>query len=179
MSNTEQLHFQVQSPQNIIRYATTILFERNKDDLSRLGNAWHKILDTDEGEDLFLSFAEKVMPEGGIIELQQLEKIKDLAIHYLETDEAALECQAEYDKQRFGSWVYFKPYHKVYPVGFVQHVEKVKELLIEYFKGAEEYDYDAFRRFLRENFEICSENTDIDDIVNDAAFLHRCATFGV
>ena len=63
MSNTEQLHFQVQSPQNIIRYATTILFERNKDDLTRLGNAWHKILDTDEGEDLFFAVFQHVLEQ--------------------------------------------------------------------------------------------------------------------
>lgn len=178
MNTTKELHFNVQSPENIIRLAVTIMFERDSDDLNRLGYAWHTLLDTNEGEKLFLKFAEEVLPEGGIIGTSQLIQIQDLAIQYLETDEVALECQADYDKTRYTSWVYFKPYHKVYPVGFAKHEDKVKELLIDFFDDVDDYDYDAFRRFLRENFEIKSENTDIDKIVNDAAFLRRCAILG-
>lgn len=121
---------------------------------------------------------EEVLPEGGTIDIPELEAIKAKAIHYLETDEQALELQADYDKFVLDSWVYFKPYHKVYGVGFAEHNEKVREILADFFDEIDDYDIDKFKRFIRENFEIGSVNTTLDNIIADAENIHRYIVLG-
>lgn len=168
---TEKLHFRIQSAQYVVRLATTILLEQDEEELDRIGYAWHEVLDTASGEELFLDFMEEVLPIGGTIGENELLKIKEKAINFLDTNETALEIQAEYDKIRYDSWVYFKPYHKVYTVDFANHYTKVKEILIEYFKGIDDYDINKFNRFMKENFEIRSTVSTIDTIIKDSRSL--------
>lgn len=172
-SEPEQLHFTIQSPENMVRLLVTVLFQKDEKELKKHGYIWSMLLDTDAGEEKFKQFMEEVLPNGGTIDLPELSLIKAKAIHYLETDPEALEMQADLDKVHYHSWVYFKPYHKVYPVGFAEHSEKVHELLAEYFDSIEDYDIDKFKRFIRENFEIRSDCTSLECIVADAENIHR------
>lgn len=177
-TGTELLHFQIESPENFVRMAASIMFDKNPIDVERFGSAWYDIFNDDKGDELFHIFMQEVLPNGGTIDVPQIAAIKARALLYLENSVEGLEAQARRDKVRYDSWVYFKPHHKVYPVGFAKHEDKVKELLIEYFDDLDEYDSTAFRRFIRENFEIRSANTDMDKIVADAAYLHRCVYLG-
>lgn len=173
IDKTESLHFQIESPKNMVRLLVTILFQQDTDLFKKHGHVWAHLLDTEDGEEKFQQFMEEVLPEGGTIDIPELEAIKAKAIHYLETDEQALELQANYDKFVLDSWVYFKPYHKVYGVGFAEHNAKVREILADFFDEIDDYDMDKFKRFIRENFEIGSINTTLDNIIADAENIHR------
>lgn len=170
---SEMLHFQIESPENFLRLACTIRFQKNKKNLDRVGYAWQTLLDTDAGEELFHQFATELFPEGKTLDIDDIDAITSRALLFLDTDVDAKEIQAEYDKHRYSSWVYFKPYHTVYPVGYAQHNDKAKKLLYEYFKGIEDYDTAAFQRFIRENVEIKSTVTSVEDIVKDADWIIR------
>lgn len=174
----EQLHFRVESPENFTRLAATILFEKNSEEVDRLGSAWYDVFDDIKGDELFLGFIKEILPNGGTIDIPQIAAIKARAILYLEHSIEGLEAQIRVDKVRYDSWVYFKPHHKVYPVGFAKHEDKIKELLVAYFDDIDDYDDNAFRRFIEENFEIRSDNTDMDKILADAAYLRRCVYLG-
>jgi hypothetical protein len=178
INKTESLHFQIESPKNMVRLLVTILFQQDTDLFKKHGHVWVHLLDTEDGEEKFQQFMEEVLPEGGTIDIPELEAIKAKAIHYLETDEQALELQADYDKFVLDSWVYFKPYHKVYGVGFAEHNEKVREILADFFDEIDDYDIDKFKRFIRENFEIGSVNTTLDNIIADAENIHRYIVLG-
>lgn len=173
INKSERINFQIESPKNMVRLLTTILFQQDTDLSKKHGHVWANLLDTEDGEEKFQQFMEEVLPEGGTIDIPELEAIKAKAIHYLETDEHALELQADYDKVALGSWVYFKPYHKVYGVGFAEHNQKVRELLADFFDEIDDYDIDKFKRFICENFEIGSVNTTLDNIIADAENIHR------
>lgn len=170
---SETIHFRIQSPENFLRLACTIRFQRNKYNLDRVGYAWQVLLDTDAGEERFYQFAAELFPEGKTLGIDDIDAITNRALLFLDTDVDAKEIQAEYDMHRYSSWVYFKPYHTVYPVGYAQHSSKVKKLLYEYFKGIEDYDTEAFQRFIRENVIIKSTITSIEDIVKDADWIIR------
>lgn len=175
---TEKIHFTIQSPENFVRLCATILFEKDEQELERIGYAWHNLLDTDDGENLFKKFIDEVLPLGGMIGEPEIIAIKNKAIQYLDTNENALEFQANYDKKRYDSWVYFKPYHKVYQVGFCKHREKAEELLFDFFNGIDDYDFEKFKRFIKENFEVCSENTSVESLVKDADWMLRNIILG-
>lgn len=170
----EKLNFTYDSPANMVRLLITILFEKDEQALRNYGYAYHKIFDTHAGEKIFSQFMTEIMPDGGTIDEPQLKAILEKVIHHLETDEYALETQADYDKLRYDSYVYFKPYHKVYPCGFLGHFETVQDILTEYFRGIESYDIDKFKKFISDNFEIKSENTKISNIIANASFILRC-----
>lgn len=64
--------------------------------------------------------------------------------------------------RRYNSYVYFKPYNKVYPCGYTERSGTVTNICKEYFRGAHDFDADKLRKFILNNFEIHSDKTTIE-----------------
>lgn len=60
----EKLHFKVSSPENFIKLACTILFERKEELLEDYGSTWHDVFDGDAGDQHFQRFMEDLFPNG-------------------------------------------------------------------------------------------------------------------
>lgn len=169
----ELLHFSVKSPANFTKLCCTIRFE-NSDKMKELGYVWHKVFDGFEGDQLFQSFMEELFPEGCVIGENELIRITNRAIRFLETDVSCLDIKAEYDKRRFTYYVYFVPIRKVFECGFAQHEDTVIQILTDFFgKSIADFEPDKLKRFIISSFEICSDNSSISSIASDVHFIQR------
>lgn len=169
----KKLHFRVESPANFVNLACTILFERSEK-LKELGYVWREVYGGSEGDLFFQRFMEELFPEGCTIGEQELIQLTNKAVRFLETDVSCLDIKANYDKTRFGYYVYFAPMHKVFECGFCQHEDTVIKILADFFgKSIIDYDTEKLRRFITNSFEIRSDNSTVSSIANDADFIQR------
>lgn len=172
---TKQLKFSYRSIGNFSKLLSTILYE--KEHTPKEITLWHQRFDSDEGDDLFEGFLEELFPEGGKLEENELILLMNRAERFLLKDPIAIEQRAAYEKREYKSWVYFKVDKKVYPCGYAKHQATVRAVCMDYFKDVDEVDVDYVRKFILENFEICSDNSTIDKIANDSLYIYHSIIF--
>lgn len=166
----EYVSFTYKSIGNAVRLFATIQFEKTEsaEDIA----IWHERFDNDEAaDDLFEMFLEELFPEGGTINPEDIPAIIHHAKKFMEKDKKAREIRNRYTKFKSPYWVYFKPTDTVYPCGFCEHQKTVIEICKEFFKSFDEVDVDYLEKFIKENFEICSDNTTVTKIAKDAHFI--------
>ena len=172
---TEQLHFSYKSIGNFAKLLSTILYE--KEHSAKEITLWHLRYDEDETDDLFEQFLEELFPEGGALDVEEIKLLTNHAERFLSKDAQAIQQRVEYEKREYSSWVYFKIDQKVFPCEFAQHQNTVREICVDYFKDFETVEQDYVKKFILENFEIRSENSTIERIANDCAYIARCINF--
>ena len=173
MSMKETLHYTINSPQNMVKLLCTVLFEKSEW-CNEWATLWHETFDSAVGDKLFESFMTELYPEGTTITEAELKNIMLHAFKYLQSDEECLEQKAHQDKQRCASYVYFKPFHKVYKCRFGEHEDMVTKALRDFFgKDIQTIEDKELEKFIKNSFEIC--NTSINKILNDLDFIKQNA----
>lgn len=169
---SKTLSFGYKSIGNFVRLLSTIKFE--KDRSPREIAVWHERFDNGDGDELFEKFLVELYPEGKTIKPEDIETIINHALRFMMKDEKTRQIRNRYTKLDNVYWVYFKPDDIVYPCEYAQHAEKVREICKDYFKDFDEVDPDFLRKFILENFEICSDNTTVERIAKDSRYM--CVT---
>ena len=173
---SETLHFQVQSPENMVRMLCTILFEQDKEN-SWMLPLWHKAFDDpSKGDQLFLKFMKELYPNGCTFDRHQLETVMKRAIKFIREDKDLLEDKAQQDKKLYNAWVYFAPDHRVYPCTFGEHMDIVIQCLSDFFqKTLDEMTTEELKHFIAEAFEVKSSITTIQSLIDEVEALHIMA----
>lgn len=159
---SEKLAFTYDSIGSMVRLLTTIQYE-NAHTPAEI-ELYHAVFD---GKDeLFESFLEKLFEPGTPLDVEHIQKLVKHCEYYLETDAEAVDTKCKIDRRRYNSYVYFKPYNKVYPCDYTKHSGTVTDICKDYFKGADDIDADKLQRFILNNFEIKSDKTSVEQVAN-------------
>lgn len=175
--SVECLNFRVESPENFVKIACTVLFGK-REGLSDYATVWHDVFDGGAGDKRFRQFMEELFPDGCTIGEKELHQLTDRAIHYLKTETICLDIKAGHDMEQAVFWVYFIPEHKVYECDYGSHEEKVIEILTNFF-GTDimKYPVSVLKRFILGSFRIKSTQTTVGSIAADAEFI-QMAVYG-
>ena len=167
----ETLNFRYESIGNFCRLIVTIQIEklRTKRDIYTYHQRFRK-----EPDSIFEKFLEKLYPSGCTIGENEINKLVNYVIDFMQKDEQAKDIYFKYDLEHCESYVAFKPDKKVISCYTASHQQTVKGILIDYFKGFEEIDTDYLRKFIKDNFIIKSNFTDIETVLRDIDYLARC-----
>ena len=173
----ETVNFSYKSIGNFVKLLATIRYENTHEghDIA----VWHERFDDDAEDKLFESFLEELFPEGKTIQPEDINAVIHKAERFLETDKKGQDIRNKYIKLEYPYWVYFKPENKVYPCQFAEHSKTIAQICKNFFKGFDDIDLDYLKNFIRNNFEIRSDNTTIDRIIRDAAFIGRSIVFNI
>lgn len=166
---TETLNFTYKSIGNFVRLLSTVKYEQTHN--PREIAIWHERFDNDESDNLFETFLKTLFPEGGTIDVEHIEQLIKYIDNWLDKDEETRQIRNKYIKLDNPYWVYFKIDDIVTPCRFGDHARIVEDICLEYFKDCENVSENKIRRFILDNFEIRSDNTDISRIANDAPFI--------
>lgn len=166
------VNFNYESVENVVRLLVTLQFEKTQS--VRDICVYHKRFEQ-EPDTIFGEFLEQVFPDGTVVDTPQITMLVEHICSFLKKDPVAKKLYVEYDKSNFPSWVYFKPDDVVYSVAFGEHTSTIQNICKDFFKGfeASELSRDYVKQFLRENFEIKSSNTTIENIIDDVDWLIR------
>lgn len=169
------VHFTYKSIGNFVKLLATIRFEQTEspEDIS----IWHERFDDDEADALFENFLVELFPEGKTIQVEDIETVIFRAKRFLETDEKAQNIRNGHIKRKSTYWVYFKPTNKVYPCGYAKHSKIIHDICADFFKGFDDIDVNYLKRFIMDNFEICSDNSTVERIAKDAEFIRYSILF--
>lgn len=171
----EKIGFKYQSPENLCRLLCTITFENNPDNHDWLW-IWHQRFDQQDADSLFETFMTELFPEGGKIDVKEIELLTERAFKFLQTDKSCRRFIALRDKSKYNYWVYDKINEVVVPCGFAKHQETVSRLVAEFFDyKLDDYDRDYIYHFILDNYELQSDNSTIDKIANDVDWIIRSA----
>lgn len=175
--SVERLNFRVESPENFVKIACTVLFGK-REGLSDYATVWHDVFDGSAGDQRFRQFMEELFPDGCTIGKKELHQLTDRAIHYLKTETICLDIKAGHDMAQAVFWVYFIPEHKVYECDYGSHEEKVIEILTNFF-GTDimKYPVSVLKKFILGSFRIKSTQTTVGSIAADAEFI-QMAVYG-
>ena len=171
------VNFSYKSIGNFVKLLATIRYENTHEghDIA----VWHERFDDDAEDELFERFLVELFPEGKTIQPEDINAVVHRAERFLETDKKAQNSRNKYVKLDNPYWVYFKPENKVYPCDFGDHSKIIRQICKDFFKGFDDVDSDYLKNFIRNNFEICSDNTTIERIAKDAAFIRRAIVFDI
>lgn len=117
-----KMKFSIQSPQNMIRLLSTIIFEKSEY-FEEYGYLWHTVFNADEkfGDNLFACFLTELFPKGTNLGETEIKKVMVYAIQYLKKDSKCQEIQVKYLKKKYNSWVYSMWNKKLMPCEFARH----------------------------------------------------------
>lgn len=163
------VNFTYQSTGNMTKLLTTIRFERlnSPKDIS----VFHQRFD-DEDDSFFEKVLEKLFPEGKTIVSEDIDVVVEYISSFMDRDEKCKDLYVEYDKFYYNSYVYFKIDKKVYPAKTGEHMRILEWILVDYFKGFTDLSTEYLEKFIKENFEIVSDNTTLEKAVRDAKYLN-------
>lgn len=170
MTEQKTLHFHYESIGNLIRLLATIRFESTHS--SRDITVFHQRF-RNEPDKLFEQFLIELYPDGADIGEKELNDVVAHICDFMQKDETTRDLYAAYDKRKYGSYVYFKPDKTVHYAEFANHANLVTRICCDYFKDFDTVDPDYLKRFIKENFEIKSENTTVEQVSNDANYIIR------
>lgn len=172
MTHAETVNFTYESVENFARLLITIQFEKTKP--PRDITIYHQRFDK-ESDEIFGKFLEELFPNGGTIDIPQIDMLVEYVYRFLQKDGKARSLYADYDKSRLYSWVYFKPDNIVRSADIGQHMLVVQDICKDFFKDFEQKDLsrEYMQKFLRENFEIKSDYTTMNNIINDVDWIIR------
>lgn len=178
MIKTEKqtLHFSYKSIGNFVRLLVTIQFENTHN--SRDISIFHQRF-RNEPDELFEEFLTELYPNGGTIGENEITNLTSYIHNFLQKDEAARDLYVTYDKHTYDSYVYFKPDKTVHYAEFGNHSNLVTQICCDYFKdfSPDEINLDYLKKFILENFEIKSDNTTVEKVSCDAAYIGRKIIF--
>lgn len=167
---TETVNFTYKSIGNFVRLLATIKYEQihNPREIA----VWHERFDNDESDELFETFLEKLFPNGSTIDIPQIEQLVSYIENFMDRDKETRKIRNKYIKFDNPYWVYFKINDVVTPCRFGDHAKVIQDILLDYFK---DFDLDDFylKRFIMSNFEIKSDNSDIEKIANDSKWITK------
>lgn len=166
------LHFSYESIGNFVRLLITIRFENiyNPRDITVFHQRFR-----DEPDELFEKFLIELYPNGCTVGENEINNLTSHIHSFLQKDETAKDLYATYDKRKYESYVYFKPDKAVHYAEFGNHSNLVTQICCDYFKdfAPDEIKLDYLKKFILENFEIKSDNTTVERVSNDAAYICR------
>ena len=170
----EQVSFTYRSIGNFCRLLATIQYEKSHS--PREITVFHQRFDRDECDKLMEQFLEELFPNGATIGENELTQLVSYIERFMSKDRETQDLFVRYDKANYPYYVYFIPDNIVYKCEYAQHAITVRDICYEYFKGfsEEEIDCDYIKKFIKENFEIRSDNSTVEQIANDNAYIARC-----
>ena len=165
------VNFSYKSIGNFVKLLATIRYENTHQghDIA----VWHECFDDDSKDDLFERFLVELFPQGKTIQPEDINAVIHKAERFIETDEECQNIRNKYTKLEYPYWVYFKPDNKVYPCEFAEHAKVVTQICKEFFAGFDDIDENYIKNFIRNNFEIRSDNSTVERIARDADFVAR------
>ena len=166
---SEYLTFTYKSIGNFCHLLLNVQYEKTH--TSREIAVFHQRFDNDKTDSLIEEILIKLYPEGVIIGEKELVQLTSYIENFMIKDKETQDLFVEYDKRHYVSYVYFKPDNKVVPVEFGKHTETVKNICLDYFKDFQSVDIDFLEKFLKENFEVSSDFTTIDDVIADVRYI--------
>lgn len=172
MPKHKKLHFQCKSIGSLLRLCVTIKFENDKTERDAV--VFHQRF-RDEPNKLFERFLADLYPNGCTIGETEINNLVAYICDFMQKDDAAQDCYVQYDKHTYDSYVYFKPDKIVYPARFGEHANLITKICCDFFEdfSKSDLDPDYLRRFILDNFEIKSDNTTIEQMSKDAAYIVR------
>ncbi len=171
MGETQTLHFRYHSPENFCRLLVTINYENTHKEYEDIYVFHNRFKDGEEADNLFRQFLEKLFPDGGTINVEEIDQITKYVDCFLQTDEEAKQIRLNYKLQTCKSYVYFIPDKTFVECRFGEHSRAVYDICYKYFEGYENLTVEYLRSFLKKNFKIVSDNTSIERIINDSNFI--------
>uniref|UniRef100_UPI004038EC1D hypothetical protein n=1 Tax=Faecalibacterium prausnitzii TaxID=853 RepID=UPI004038EC1D len=88
----EHMNFRVESPENFVKMACTILFGK-REELNDYATVWHDVFEGNAGDQRFRQFMEELFPDGCTIGEKELHQLTDRAIRYLKTETICLDIK--------------------------------------------------------------------------------------
>ena len=169
----ETLHFRVESAQNFALLYMTVMYEKRP--MTRVSekiaySVWHERFHRKDGEQLVLELMTKLFPEGGTLDVPELDKLLLASIEFVENDEECKKLTTKYKRRMYDSYVYSKYNDECRYASFAEHTNTVEEMTEEFFgKDLEEFDKKDIREFILKNFELHGSQLSIESIAYDIA----------
>lgn len=169
-----EIGFKYKSIGNFCRLLATIQYEKSH--TPREITVFHQRFDRDECDELIEQFLVELFPNGATIGENELIKLNSYIENFMLKDKETQDLFVNYDKKQYCSYVYFIPDNVVYKCGFAEHAKTVNQICCDYFKGFSENEIDPqyIERFIKDNFEIKSDNSTIEQIAKDYMYISRC-----
>jgi hypothetical protein len=171
---TKQVYFTYKSIGNFCRLLATIQYEKSH--TPREITIFHQRFDRAEGDELIEQFLNELFPNGATIGENELIKLNLHIERFMQKDKETQNLFVEYDKRHYSYYVYFKPDNVVYECGFAQHATIIRDICCDYFKGFSEDEIHPqyIEKFIKDNFEIKSYNSTVEQIAKDNMYISRC-----
>lgn len=166
---SKELHFSYRNIGNFSKLLCTLLYEKTHD--KKQIALWHMRYDNDESDCLFENFLNELFPDGATLGEEELNKLTEYAEDFLEKDYLAMQQRVEWDKNHYISYVYSRVDNEVVPCDMGKHQGVVIEFCKKFFKGVEDIDKTKVANFIKSNFEIKSDYTSVESMVNDASYI--------
>lgn len=163
---SEYLNFTYKSIGNFCHLLLNIQYEKTH--TPREIAVFHQRFDNDETDDLIEEILVKLFPNGANIGEKELMQLTSYFEIFMAKDKKTQDLFVQYDKRSYGSYVYFKPDNIVVYAPMGQHNEIVQNICLDFFKDFQSVDVEYLKKFLKENFEIASDFTSIENVVADA-----------
>ncbi len=172
----EVLHFTYKSPENLTRLLCDIHYEKTHN--SREIAIYHERF-TNEPDSLYLDFMTTLYPNGITIDVKQIEELCEYIDDFLSKDEQAKDIKAKYDMAEYESYVYFDIDKTVYPCSYASHMQMVKNICVDYFKGfdKDELSDEKIADFIIKHFKIKSSFSTVNTIAMDSRYIRDCIVF--
>ena len=169
----EKLHFSYQSPENLVRLLCEIVYEKAHS--SQEIAIYHERFDG-ETDEFFAEMLTKLFPEGATIGEKEINQCVEWIDNFLSTDGQTKDIKVRYDMVEYDSYVYFDIDKKVYPCDHTSHLNMVRKICVDYFKGFDESDIsiEKVAEFIKTHIVVKSRFSDADMIAKDAAYICRC-----
>lgn len=165
---TKSVSFSYKSVENMVRLLVMCRLDNLEDVYPNYGGIFHAVFDNDAGEQRLLNILEELYPTGKTITPEDVDTILARCIRYIDDEED--ECVRKYRNEEaymFGSWVYSKWNDRAYACDFGKHAQVIAELLVDFYgKSLLEQSDKTISKFIKSNFVIKSDNSDLDNIAN-------------
>lgn len=170
MSSTkERIPFTYESVSNVCRLLATIQYEKSHS--VRNITVFHQIFKGSTGDKFIEQFLSELFPNGATIGEDELKALNLRIEKFMSSSKIAQDLFVEYDKRHYKSYVYFKPDNVVIPARVGEHNEIVQNICLDYFKDFQTVELEYLKKFIRDNFEISSDFTSIEQVVADAKHI--------
>lgn len=159
--------FSYKSIENLTRLLVICRFE-NSEYYKDYSTIFYKVFDNEGGETLLSKLLEELYPNGKTITPEDVDVILARCIKYIDDEED--ECIRKYRNQlayMTGSWVYSKWNDKAYACDFGKHAQMISDLLVDFYgKSLLDQSDETISKFVKSNFVIKSDNSDLDKIAD-------------
>lgn len=163
-----EVNFSYKSIENMVRLLVTCRLDQLKDVYPNYSGIFYAVFDSEQGEQRLLKILEELYPDGKTITPEDVDIILARCIKYIDDEED--ECVRKYRNEEAymtGSWVYSKWNDRAYACDFGKHTQMIAELLCDFYgKSLLDLSDETISKFIKSNFVIKSDNSDLDKIAN-------------